>query len=456
MARTKRAVVEQDNRYERAVFPKVLVSVEKPFQCRLDGCRKSYNHASSLEKHKKLEHRVTQNGRTLTAEEYSLFVAKLTSSRRNKSVKRQDSRKQNLLEMHRKPLKCAPMKPSRSTVVAEKQPRKTWFESESDVESLSSGTSGSERDNSFDHSRGLPSSDGRKLSESRISTTGAVSIVEEDQSDDDSKRSSSPSSEDEQVSTATDMRAFTLSPSQPTDRNDTTEKAVDAASASSENQVKTSNTMQSQYQRSMLKGSDVVVETSCADHQLSCETSSIIEQTELTGGAQIANDCDIRNMLNELLNPSLLSPITDEIQQNSSNSLLCSGSQLNASSSASSAAPISMVGEISQNTSRVMSFGLQPMSILQLHEVVRCMPNSSAFEMATEIQRVLSLPNEKIELVRVMLSAILFSRAQAFNEVRRLLPTYGALETEVCGAVRRIADLIAEVDSRPRFQLFEL
>ena len=30
--------------------------------------------------------------------------------------------------------------------------------------------------------------------------------------------------------------------------------------------------------------------------------------------------------------------------------------------------------------------------------------------------------------------------------VMRSMRTYGALETEVCGAVRRIADLIAEVD----------
>jgi hypothetical protein len=47
----------------------------KPFQRRFDGCNSSYNHATNLDKHKKIDDGVAQNGGVVSSVEYQEFVA---------------------------------------------------------------------------------------------------------------------------------------------------------------------------------------------------------------------------------------------------------------------------------------------------------------------------------------------------------------------------------------------
>jgi hypothetical protein len=120
--------------------------------------------------------------------------------------------------------------------------------------------------------------------------------------------------------------------------------------------------------------------------------------------------------------------------------------------------PVVSSGSVVCNLGNSKAAAVMPVSVglLQLHEITRLMPTSSAFEMAAEIQRLMSLSDEQTDRIRFQLSAMLFSRQRAFEDVYRLLPTYGASDSDVRLALQRISALITEAESRPLFRLFEL
>jgi hypothetical protein len=430
MARTKRAESETNIRYKRALFPKDYML--KPFQCRLDGCRKSYNHASSLDKHKRLHHRVTQNGRILSETEYKLYVNKMTNKKDSTEVK------SRLIQVRKNPLKCAPMKP-----VATKQPRK-WYVIESDVESSTSVRSASEV-------RSPMTSDNEDDSRSAKSPSSHVALAADGSNgcEGELQRAFSPISDDEQSSMSVSSAKATKGEIMRTST---------AASNDCVNQVNADIAVINvvdQSLRSALNTSVLVAETSSMARM---NSSEVVSFPDLEETAVSTVNCDFGGMFDELLDQSLLLSSTSKTAVVPSISVLndndTSAVELNVSNDASTSATTH--GKTRSDSFSLTSFASMPLSVVQLHEAARCMPNLSAFDIAAEIQRSLSLPDDKTEQLRTVLSAILFSRAQAFNEVRRLLPTYGAIEDEVRGSVRRIADLVSEADSRPSFRLFEL
>jgi hypothetical protein len=103
------------------------------FQCRFDGCTKSYNHATSLNKHKKLYHGVAQNGRKLSAEEYQKFVAHVSAGRCRVVLKKSTKETNKSVDTAIK--NRVPMKTSKSSASIGKQPRKSWSPIVSDVSS---------------------------------------------------------------------------------------------------------------------------------------------------------------------------------------------------------------------------------------------------------------------------------------------------------------------------------
>lgn len=67
------------------------------------------------------------------------------------------------------------------------------------------------------------------------------------------------------------------------------------------------------------------------------------------------------------------------------------------------------------------------------------------------MQRLISLPDEQTGGVRAQLSAMLFGRRRAFEDVHHLLPGCGASDADMRIPLRRISDLVSLSDGRPRF-----
>jgi hypothetical protein len=182
----------------------------KRFQCRLDGCSKSYNHATSLDKHKKLAHGVAQNGRVLSSEEFQKFAAQVSANRRRKSRKESAERTAATDAVN---LNRVPMKGPKSSVFAGKQPRKSWSPIVSDVSSVESDPDVSESFNNVT-AQYVGKSNFRSLSiDKSVPTTIGKTVNNADCDDKATSPSESSSSSDEEIATETERPMQSSMPS---------------------------------------------------------------------------------------------------------------------------------------------------------------------------------------------------------------------------------------------------
>jgi hypothetical protein len=453
MARTKQSERQQENRLDRALFPRRL-ETSKMFQCRFDGCTKSYNHATSLNKHKKLYHGVAQNGRKLSAEEYQKFVAQVSAGRCRIVLKKSTKETNKSVDTAMK--NRVPMKTSKPSASIGKQPRKSWSPIVSDVSSEESDQS----DQDVLHTskgvteKSVENSDLRTLSKGKIIHTEIGSAVtrDEDVNDNDTtsiSESSSSSSDDEQLVVENDRPKM-----HPSIQSTSTMMSI--ANVTDDRLLE---------QRSIGEISvESTIDRNAVNAVLSTELSTFVSgelniSSDLLGNIgtddiEMLMDVNSLAMLNQSTAvPSLIVP----------NVATAAIRAVDGCSSVSSCSTIPTSRPVVSSVSAVSNLGnskataiMPPMSVLQLHEITRLMPTSSAFEMAAEIQRLMSLSDEQTDRIRFQLSAMLFSRQRAFEDVYRLLPTYGASDSDVRLALQRISALITEAESRPRFRLFEL